>query len=339
MKQSIKISVMALVAMFAFSTVADAQFGKLLKKAKSAVVPQQSSGNMTEKSKAYIPQIGQTPSGVVFTYGGAEVAKWDGAKNELTVTTDLNGNTPGSVLKIDPATGKVTDASGKAMGALGKESIEDPNGVKITLQEKITWDNLSGVSSLTGYEFQMAGKTVCSYIFKNPRGGVSSVFNYGNKECKVSDRSVGASLVAYVFCGLLIDKKEMTVKALGYDPDRKYTTAELNDLQKWQDDDTEAEILKIEKGKTFSDNRVKGSKVAAIGLMGEWESTTWTRNSGEWNEFKFNVEGIDYWVVYELPNGENKVAFYHITKNADNKGRTERGSCKGFHNLTDWQRK
>ena len=38
MKQSIKISVMALVAMFAFSTAADAQFGKLLKKAKSAVL-------------------------------------------------------------------------------------------------------------------------------------------------------------------------------------------------------------------------------------------------------------------------------------------------------------
>lgn len=37
MKQSIKTAVMVLVAMFAFSTAADAQFGKLLKKAKSAV--------------------------------------------------------------------------------------------------------------------------------------------------------------------------------------------------------------------------------------------------------------------------------------------------------------
>ena len=32
MKQSIKTSIMVLVAMFAFSTAADAQFGKLLKK-------------------------------------------------------------------------------------------------------------------------------------------------------------------------------------------------------------------------------------------------------------------------------------------------------------------
>ena len=34
MKHSIKISVMALVAMFSFNTVADAQFGGLLKAAK-----------------------------------------------------------------------------------------------------------------------------------------------------------------------------------------------------------------------------------------------------------------------------------------------------------------
>ncbi len=38
MRHSIKISMMALVAMFAVSTTADAQFGKLLKKAKSAVM-------------------------------------------------------------------------------------------------------------------------------------------------------------------------------------------------------------------------------------------------------------------------------------------------------------
>ena len=37
MKHSLKISFMALVAMFAFSTVADAQLGGLLKKAKQAV--------------------------------------------------------------------------------------------------------------------------------------------------------------------------------------------------------------------------------------------------------------------------------------------------------------
>ena len=37
MNHSLKISLMALVAMFAFNTTADAQFGGLLKKAKQAV--------------------------------------------------------------------------------------------------------------------------------------------------------------------------------------------------------------------------------------------------------------------------------------------------------------
>ncbi len=51
MKQSIKISVMALVAMFAFSTVADAQFGGLLKAAKKAV------SKKKDPSQEYYDQI------------------------------------------------------------------------------------------------------------------------------------------------------------------------------------------------------------------------------------------------------------------------------------------
>lgn len=51
MKHSIKISVMALVAMFAFSTAADAQFGKLLKKAKSAVMGTSSQDAYWEQQK------------------------------------------------------------------------------------------------------------------------------------------------------------------------------------------------------------------------------------------------------------------------------------------------
>lgn len=45
MKQKLKVSLMALVAMFAFSTVADAQLGGLLKKAKAAVGGNKSSNN------------------------------------------------------------------------------------------------------------------------------------------------------------------------------------------------------------------------------------------------------------------------------------------------------
>ena len=51
MKQSIKTSIMVLVAMFAFSTAADAQFGKLLKKAKSAVTGKSSQDAYWEQQK------------------------------------------------------------------------------------------------------------------------------------------------------------------------------------------------------------------------------------------------------------------------------------------------
>ena len=51
MRHSIKISMMALVAMFAVSTTADAQFGKLLKKAKSAVMGSSSQDAYWEQQK------------------------------------------------------------------------------------------------------------------------------------------------------------------------------------------------------------------------------------------------------------------------------------------------
>lgn len=51
MKQSIKTAVMVLVAMFAFSTTADAQFGKLLKKAKSAVTGKSSQDAFWEQQR------------------------------------------------------------------------------------------------------------------------------------------------------------------------------------------------------------------------------------------------------------------------------------------------
>lgn len=52
MKQKLKVSLMALVAMFAFNTVADAQLGGLLKKAKAAVSGSKSSNNAVAQAKA-----------------------------------------------------------------------------------------------------------------------------------------------------------------------------------------------------------------------------------------------------------------------------------------------
>ena len=137
----------------------------------------------------------------------------------------------------------------------------------------------------------------------------------------------------------MLTEKEVAIKTLGYDPDKTYTTKELEDKIRWKDDATEAEIKKMEEGLTYSDDRVRGSKVAAIGLLREWRRLKYTKNEGEWNEYSYFVDDIGYWVVYELSNGKNKVAIYSLTKNAYNKGLTERGECAGFYDVTDWKRK
>ena len=146
-------------------------------------------------------------------------------------------------------------------------------------------------------------------------------------------------ITAYVFYGLMLTEKEVSIKTLGYDPDKTYTTKELEDKIRWKDDATEAEIKKMEEGLTYGDDRVRGSKVAAIGLLRKWRRSKYTKNEGEWNEYSYFVDDIGYWVVYELSNGKNKVAIYSLTKNAYNKGLTERGECAGFYDVTDWERK
>ena len=67
---------MAIVAMFAFSTAADAQLGGLLNKAKSAVSGDGGAkknekifDELVEKTKAFVPQKGKTPN-ATFTFDG-----------------------------------------------------------------------------------------------------------------------------------------------------------------------------------------------------------------------------------------------------------------------------
>ena len=70
MKQSIKISVMAIAAMFAFTTVANAQFG-LLKKAVKGVVPEK---KKTVQVIAYDEnyQLGKKETMLTFTMPGTD---------------------------------------------------------------------------------------------------------------------------------------------------------------------------------------------------------------------------------------------------------------------------
>ena len=370
MKHSLKISLMALAAMFAFSTVADAQFGGLLKKAKAAVGGNEASKNQKEieglisKCKAQIPQKGQTPN-AVFSWDGAEVASWDGSKNELTIKTDKGGNKPGTVLTVNPSTGKVTDASGKDMGSISETAIMSPNFGELQLKPKegvytlACNPQIETVKRLTSYRVIMTSRKEemfnTKYLLgittdqKQGKGYTYFVncakeveYTFAKHKCVVSDQMVGAALPIYV-ASLMMTQQEyldaMIKNTLGYDPNRKYTTKELNDLIRWKDAETEAMIKKIEEGELYSDSRVKGAKIAAIGLMSKWDRTVITENHAKWNEYTYNRDEIEYWVVYELPDGKNKVGMYPIIKNFGNRGETKRGKCTGFNEITDWKRK
>ena len=124
---------MALVAMFAFNTVADAQFGGLLKKAKAAVGGKSNEDKeVAAHNEAYKLAIPQAKEGAVVNFSlestigfetknEAVAASWNPATLEITINTDRNGNKPGTVVKLNPATGKFTDASGKAMGSISAD--------------------------------------------------------------------------------------------------------------------------------------------------------------------------------------------------------------------------
>ena len=357
---------MALVAMLAFSTVADAQFGSFLKDAKSAVSGDGGAkknekifDELVEKTKAFVPQKGKTPN-ATFTFDGKTVAMWNGSTNELTITTDLNGNTPGTVLKVDNS-GVITDISGNAKGLLSETTIESPNFGLLRLDAVI--DNIPFavtpkqvvLKKLMGYIIlvtetnekiayglpitveQKEGKGYNFFVEGDP----VNKFDFAGHVCTASNIEIGALLPIYV-ASLMVPfeshNKDLIKKQLGYDPDKTYTTAELEDLIRWQDDDTEAAILKLEKGWSYNNDKIRGCKVAKVGLRTSWQSTTHTENIGKWNEHKYTWRNIQYWVIYELKDGTNKVAFYQLNENYHDNGETSRGFCEGFHEVTDWVR-
>ena len=101
---------MIVAASFAFSQVADAQLGGMLNRARSAI-KEAASTPSTPKVKLAIPKAVSGGQTAVFKRGEKEVAKWNPATLELTMTAD------GAVYKLDPKTGNFTDASGASTQA------------------------------------------------------------------------------------------------------------------------------------------------------------------------------------------------------------------------------
>lgn len=190
---------MALIAMFAFSTVADAQLGGLLNKAKSAVSSSSSSSSSKSAGKVKLA-IPKTGSGdvIVFTRTGQdgnknEVGKWNPVTGEITV-----GN---AVYKLDPGTGQVTDASGASKGSMSANgTIEAPNFGTINLQPD----------------------GVIIYVYKGDEklGGIVTTMGevyYGDRRLGdsgfASDQSVNPLLMAYVYFGLIYTQDDLDIKS------------------------------------------------------------------------------------------------------------------------------
>ena len=106
MKQTLKVSVMALVAMFAFSTVADAQFG----------IPQPAAE-------------GSAP--IAIRWGSTQIGVWDPVALEIIFNKTYDeGEFAGQKVtyKLDPATGKWTSKKGTEVGSISNDgTIESPN--------------------------------------------------------------------------------------------------------------------------------------------------------------------------------------------------------------------
>lgn len=198
---------MALVAMFALSTPAEAQWGSLLNKARKAA------GIKTKQEKAQdeakrkqdsiqtaiksitptIPQPAKTGALNAIKWGDTKIGTWDPVNLEITFNQTYDeGEFAGQKVsyKLDPNTGIWTSKKGTNVGQMSNDgTIQSPNlGTLKFDPEKCT-------VSLDG---EVIGKTnlKTAYAFDRTIGSF--------------DGHVSPLLVAFTFHGSLISKKQVT---------------------------------------------------------------------------------------------------------------------------------
>ena len=321
---------MAFVAMFAFSTTADAQFGGLLKKAKAAVGAKSSEQKAFEQEceagKLAIPQA-KSGAPILFMVEkkgempfNEAVASWDPQKLEVTIMTNRWGNTPGTKVKLDPNTGKFTDAEGNAKGSINANgTIESPSFGTLKLEEYkegVSTQNVKIDKALLGYKINRGSENFSTYKFHGGWNGKLDGMKYylGSQlkpytlECKVSDRSLNSLIVAYVYFGLVFNERTVLVGKVGYDPEQKYT--------------------------------VDGCKVAEIGLTSEIKNDITRVKEGTIFEHTYVAQFVNYYVVYELTNGKNMVCFNTFSYNAREDNQYRRSTVRpSIHEISNWKRK
>ncbi|MBQ9213249.1 MAG: hypothetical protein IJ150_04845 [Bacteroidales bacterium] len=345
-----------IVIMLGANFNAEAQIGDLIRAGKNlakqnkAKKENQAAAEALEQqaaqSKLAIPQAiagGQT---AIMTKGDSEkptaVATWNPATLELTMATTLGGNTPGAVYKVDPNTGKVTDKDGKSKGSMNADgTIESPNLGTINV--------IPVNDGKAGFDVKMGDKHIGKVsLDREVRCHYNSFNGWGDwgwrNEGLCTDKTVNPLLVAYVYFGLIFTKGDINVNFYGYDPDKKYTVEELEDKIEWKNASAENEVMEYESSRPYAGfdrekfPHLKNCKVAAVGLMSDWKESKTTHTSGTDYAGTTWHKTIQYWVVYELTDGRNIVAFNYLDNYYGKEEGTKRGN-KEWHDVSDWQRK
>lgn len=185
---------MALVAMFAFSTAADAQFSINLNKARKAL------GIKTKKEKAMdalkptIPQPDKKGKPVTIKWMNKKVGEWDPATLML-VFNDTYDESAGEyagqhiTFMLDPATGKWTNIAGRPAGQMSNDgTLETPNLGTIKFNPKTNEVSMDGevIGFATINEASCYGTTFSSF-----------------------DGYVSPLLVAYTTFGVMVSKDQI----------------------------------------------------------------------------------------------------------------------------------
>ena len=206
MNSRTKFLVMAMAAMFAFSTPADAQWGSLINKARKAA------GIKTKQEKAAereqhrrdsiqdaiksitptVPQPAATGALNTIRWGKTAIGTWDPVNLEITFNQTYDeGELAGQKVsyKLDPTTGKWTAKNGTPKGSINNDgTIESPNLGTLKFDTKTNKVYLDG--DIIG-EATMLKATSFGHEIGSFEGHVSPL------------------LVAYTFHGALISKDQV----------------------------------------------------------------------------------------------------------------------------------
>ena len=185
--------VLALVAMFAFSTTADAQFGGLRNKACKAAGIKTKQEKTIESITPTIPQpAAEGTKPIIIRWQNTPIGTWDPVKLEITFNQTYDeGEFAGQKVcfKLDPETGKFTSKNGTPKGQISNDgTIESPN------LGTLKFDAESG-------EVLQNGEVI-------GRATMLKATSFGTLIGQF-DSHVSPLLVAYTFHGSLISQKQV----------------------------------------------------------------------------------------------------------------------------------